>query len=242
MIKRKVNILIALIFISILMLIIDSLYETDNNKIVKTVNDVINIENTEELIAINKVKELQNYYNNNDIIGTITIDGIDNFYYPIVQAKDNDYYLKHNYYKEYDKYGSIYADYRTSLDNSKKILIYGHSSRKIDVPFNKLENYYQEGYYNNYKYITLETLNNTYRYEIFSVYVETNDFTYMNINFDSKEDWYSHIVTLKNKSLYKTNIELNKDDDILILQTCSKNPNYQKYSKKYLLIVSRRVK
>lgn len=243
MIKRKVNILTALIFISILMLIIDSFYELNNNdKVVKTVNDIINIENTEELITINKVKELQNYYNNKDIIGTITIDSLDNFNYPIVQAKDNDYYLKHNYYKAYDSYGAIYADYRINLDTSKKILIYGHSSKKKDVPFNILENYYNEDYYNNNKYITLETSDNIYRYEIFSVYVETKDFTYMNINFDSKEEWFTHIQNLKNKSLYKTNIELNINDDILILQTCSKNSNYQKYSKKYLLIVSRRVK
>ena len=89
-------------------------------------------------------------------------------------------------YKKYDSYGAIYADYRSDLDNSKKILIYGHSSSKKEVPFNILENYENKDYYNKNKYITLETKTNTYRYEIFSVYIETSDFTYMNINFDNK--------------------------------------------------------
>ena len=63
----------------------------------------------------------------------------------------------------------------------------------------------------------------------------------MNINFDTDDDWYSHLLKLQNKSIYLTNTDLTKEDEILILQTCSNHPNYQKYSKKYLLIVSRRV-
>ena len=74
------------------------------------------------------------------------------------------------------------------------------------------------------------------------MYVETSDFTYMNMNFDNDELWYRHILGLKNKSIYSTDVELSGDDEILILQTCSRSSDYKKYSKKYLLIVSRRVK
>ena len=95
--------------------------------------------------------------------------------------------------------------------------------------------------YNNHKYITLETKTNKFRYEIFSVFVETNDFTYMNINFNNSKDWYSHILKLQKKSLYKTNVKLKSDDDILIMQTCSNNKNYKNYKNKYLLVISRRV-
>ena len=59
----------------------------------------------------------------------------------------------------------------------------------------------------------------------------------MNLNFGSTNDWYLHILKLQKKSLYKTDVELMQDDDILILQTCSTNPNYRKYSKKYLFII-----
>lgn len=189
----------------------------------------------------NNIEILQEEYGNSDIIATIEINDSD-FKEIVVQSSDNKYYLNHNYKKNYDKLGSIYLDYRINLDNSKKLLIYGHSSSKRSAPFNYLEKYYDEDFYENHKYITINSKNDTYKYEIFSVYVETNDFTYMNLNFDSSKDWYLHLLKLKKKSLYDSDIELNEDDDILILQTCSTNLKYQKYSKKYLLIVSRRVK
>ena len=245
--KKSFKVILSIFFSSVFILVVINYLVTGFEEhapklVVSSANEVINIGSTESKLLETRIKDLQDYYDNQDIKGIISIDGIDNFNYPIVQASDNDYYLNHNYYKEYDAYGSIYADYRVDLDNSNKLLIYGHSSVKREVPFNTLENYYDKNYYNNHKYITLETKTNTYRYEIFSVYVETSDFTYMNMNFSNKEDWYLHLLGLQKKSLYNTDVELNNNDDILIMQTCSTNSNYKKYSKKYLLIVSRRVK
>lgn len=238
---------VFLSFCCILFLIIAINYFTTkfeehaSKMVVSNVNELINIKNTEDRLSVDKIEYLQNYYGNNDVKGIISIDGVDNFSYPVVQTMDNDYYLNHNYYKEYDAYGAIYADYRVDLDSSKKVLIFGHSSSKTNTPFNGLEDYYDEDYYKAHKYITLETKTNVIRYEIFSVYVETSDFTYMNMNFGSAREWYLHILGLQKKSLYQTNVELNDSDNILILQTCSTNSKYSSYSKKYLLIVSRRV-
>ena len=58
----------------------------------------------------------------------------------------------------------------------------------------------------------------------------------MNINFSNDEEWYSHITKLQSKSLYNTDVSLDKSDNILIMQTCSNNPNY-KEKKKYLLVI-----
>lgn len=238
--RKYVSLLIILTLITYFSI---SYFSKNTSKmVVSNVNDTININKTEDKLSINKIKELQEYYGNSDIVGVLSIEGMNEFNYPVAQSRDNDYYLNHDYYKKYDKYGSIYADYRSDLDNSKKTIIYGHSSSKINVPFNILENYENKDYYNKYKYITLETKTNTYRYEIFSVYIETNDFTYMNMDFDNKGNWYAHVLGLQNKSMYSTDIVLDMDEDILILQTCSKNPNYQDSKNKYLLIVSRRVK
>ena len=46
---------------------------------------------------------------------------------------------------------------------------------------------------------------------------------------------------LKSKSMYDTGVEVTKDDEILILQTCSTHKDYHNYQKKYLLIILRRV-
>ena len=241
--KYSIVVFLGLIFVIILF----GIYQFNDREVSPTnqwvvANNDLVINETSDLLEVNRVYALQSEYQNTDIKGIISIENEDDFVYPVAQTSDNDYYLNHTYNETYDSLGAIYADYRINLDTSDKVLIYGHSSTKREVPFNKLEEYYDEEYYQNHKYITLETETNIYKYEIFSVYVETFDFIYMNIMFDTKNDWYRHILGLQNKSMYDTNVKLSSDDDILILQTCSNNPKYQKYSKKYLLIVSRRVK
>ena len=75
------------------------------------------------LTKINNVKNLQDKYQNTDIKGILSIDK-EELQYPVVQTLDNNYYLNHNYYKENDKLGSIYLDYRVDLNKSQKILRY----------------------------------------------------------------------------------------------------------------------
>lgn len=219
----------------------------------KNINQKLNLpQNETNLIATeieskptininNNIINLKKEYNNSEIVGAITMQNNNDFSYPIAQTGDNKYYLSHDYYQNQNAYGAIYADYRVNLDNSKKILIFGHSSYKGNMPFNELEKYEKKNYYDNHQNIIIETENATHTYTIFSVYIETNDFTYMNINFNSEESWYEHIKKLKQKSFYDTNIEIKPTDDILILQTCSNNKNYANYQKKYLLVVAKKI-
>lgn len=245
MVKRinKKNLLLVLLTTIILSLTLNFYISNSSteDKIVDNYESVITETNIIE--ENNIVDELRNNYNNNDVVGVIKIDDTD-INEPVLKGEDNNYYLTHTITKEYDKYGSIYMDYRTDLNNSKKILIFGHNSSyytKEKVPFKELENYYEENYYKNHKYITLILDKEIRTYEIFSIYVETSDFTYMNMKFENQETWYNHLLNLKNKSLYNTNIDITEDDEILILQTCSTNKNYSNYEKKYLLIISKRI-
>ena len=107
----------------------------------------INASETKEeelaLVATNSLEEnaiqsLKQEYQNEDIKAILSIENSD-FYYPVVQSTDNDYYLTHNYQKEINALGAIYADYRINLENTNKILIYGHSSTKNQAPFNILQ-------------------------------------------------------------------------------------------------------
>ena len=194
----------------------------------------------ENIDTINIIEKLQKDYNNKDIIALLNVSN--EIEEPIAQSIDNKYYLNHNLNKEDDKYGTTYMDYRIDLNKSKKILIFGHSSKYKDTTFNKLEKYYNKDYYENNKYIKLTTNDDIRTYKIFSVYIETSDWTYMNLNFNNDEDWYNHLKKLKSKSLYDTETNITKDDEILILQTCSNKEDYQKYKKKYLLIIAKKEK
>ena len=187
----------------------------------------------------NEVLNLREYYGNNEIVGKINIPGT-GINEAIVRHSDNDYYLHHDNYGRYEINGSIFLDYRLNLD-SRKVLIYGHSSVYDDIPFNELEKYYDKSFYDSHKYIRVVTLDNEYEYEIFSVYVETSNFTYMNLKINN--DLYNkYLKEYKNKSLYDTGVEVNDNDELIILQTCSNSSEYIKYKKKYLLVIARKVK
>lgn len=213
------------------MLSINIKYELENENILINQSEDYN----------KKILELKNQYNNNDIVGILKLNN-KSIEIPLVQTKDNDYYLKHSIYKKESNLGATFLDYRININSSKKILIYGHSSINDKIPFNILENYYDKKYYDDNKYIYLSSEKEEKIYEIFSVYIETSDFSYMNINFINDEEFLYHIKRLKNKSMYEIDVDLTKEDEIIILQTCSNNKNYINYEKKYLLIIARRIK
>lgn len=186
------------------------------------------------------INNLKSKYNNEDIIGILEFLSSEKSF-PIVKTSDNNYYLTHNIKKEENRKGAIFLDYRLDIENDKKLIIYGHSSSSLRMPFNFLKNYYNENYLNKNKYIDIVTKVGRKRYEIFSVYVEVLDFSYMKIDFESDKEYLFHIENLKNKSIYDIDTSLKKEDEILILQTCSFDEVYENYKNKYLLIIGRRI-
>lgn len=234
----KIVILVLCIIICILLYInfknqnTSYLYVGEIDKIEDNVDDLDYYKN-----IINSARKK---YNNNDVVGILEINNTD-YIVPVIQGDDNKYYLKHTPYGEKSSMGSVYLDYRVDIDSSKKLLIYGHNSSNVDMPFKILEEFYDRDYYDNHKYVEVTTSNMKKKYEIFSVFVETSDFSYMDITFDNDDEYLNHINNLKSKSMYDTGVALSKDDEILILQTCSEHPDYRNYQKKYLLIVLRRV-
>lgn len=240
---NKHYIIIILFVMLIISIITFNIYKYNNtlkNKIINSntieVNHEINKINYEE--ELNKVRSK---YNNNDIVGILS-NSLDTLNEIVMQSTDNDYYLEHTLYHEYNWRGQTFLDYRNDINNSDKLIIYGHNSNYYNLPFKVLENYYDKSYYDENKYLYLQTNLNKYKYEIFSVYVEVSDWDYYNkMKFNTKNEYYNHILKLKNKSMYDTNVLVNSDDKILIIQTCSTKKEYSNYENKFLLIIAKRV-
>ena len=202
------------------------------------IDEPVKYENTAEKEIIDNYKKK---YNNKEIVGEISI--LDSDYKKvIVQHNNNDYYLNHTESKKSSFMGAIFLDYRVNIDSSKKLLIFGHNSSKVEMPFKILDNYYDYKYYQEHPYIQIVTNKETRLFKIYSVYVEVKDFDYMKTDFKNDEDWYNHISKFKNKSLYDTGVEVNKEDNILILQTCSTHKDYKNYKDKFLLVIAKEVK
>jgi len=102
---------------------------------------------------------------NSDIVGWLEIEGT-NINYPILQGKDNDYYLTHNYKGEKIYGGSLFLDkdYDFSIP-STNLLIYGHRNEK-GLMFEDLIKYQDEEFYKKHTKIRFTTENEDYEYEI----------------------------------------------------------------------------
>ena len=182
-----------------------------------------------------KYQTLKKNYTNPDIVGFIEIPDL--LLEPVVQTSDNDFYLNHNIDKKKDINGAIFLDYRINIDDSNKIIIYGHSNPELTLPFAKLANYSNKSFFDKHPNIYLYTENKTYIFSIFSSYIETHDFDYLNIKSFNGLSWLAHLQKLKNKSNYETNVEVTEDKTVIILQTCSFNENYQNETQKYHLVM-----
>ncbi len=191
------------------------------------------IEDNSTEVKETAIEAYQDSFDNPDIIGKLSIENT-NLNLPIVQSNDNDYYLNHLLDKSKNSLGSVYLDYRNKTTD-RKLIIYGHNSENVYTEFNMLENYINLSYYKNHSIINFETENANYQYKIFSVYIATDDYQHVNLNY-STEDYAKHLTWLKNESLYDTDVEVNTYDNIIVLQTCYYNPQDS-----YLIVVGKKV-
>ena len=158
---------------------------------------------------------------NSDTVGYIKVNNT-NIDYVVVQTKDNNYYLNHNFNKEKNRAGWIFLDYRNKLDGSdKNTIIYGHNMKDGSM-FETLSNVLQKWWYedsNNY-IVTFTTEEKTFMYQVFSTYDIKNEDYYIKTKFNSDNDYEKFLKTIKSRSNHDYGIELTKDDTILTLSSC----------------------
>lgn len=239
--KRILLVLFLIVATFINIYTVPTLWSTNKKTYLVDERVIAKIDTTElEEQRKNVIEELRNEYNNDDIVGVLTIDNAD-YSTVVTQTKDNSYYLNHSAYKEKDRLGTPFLDYRLDINASRKLLIFAHNSKYRSMPFEILENYYDESYYKDHQYITVTTTEGEKKYQIFSVYVEVEDFDYYDINYPSNKAWLKHLTKLKNNSIYDTGVEINENDNIIILQTCSTLSKYSSYKHKFLVVIGKQV-
>ena len=175
-----------------------------------------------EQIRLEKKNENNNnlYDKYEDYRGWIKVDNT-NIDYPIVQGKDNSFYLDKDINKNYVSSGSIFMNYLNNGFNDENTVLFGHHMRNKTM-FAQLTKFKDKDFFNQNNLIKIEDENNTYTYEVFSVYVaDLNNKDYLKVNFNNEQDKENYINYIKNRSLYKKDIEVNSSDDIITLYTCS---------------------
>lgn len=193
-------------------------------------------EEPEFKIDFNELKKI-----NSDIVGWIVIDETQ-INYPIVQSKDNSYYLNRSYEKKWSGYGSIFMDYRAASDfSSYNTFIYGHHTKNGSM-FGELYKYMDKTFYENHRNFNLYTPTGNYVAQVFSAYVDSTTSDSYIQDFSSQEEFEGYIKLVKGKSLYDTDVEFDySKDKIITLYSCSHNSNRQKTDRYFIHAVLKSV-
>ena len=159
---------------------------------------------------------------NNETVAWLKVNNT-NVNYSVVQTNDNEYYLKHDFNKNSNIGGWIFADFRDDFTYfGNNTIIYGHNMINRTM-FGSLIWCQKESWYTNVdnQYIKLSTPASNTIWKIFSIYQIKPEVYYLKTYFETTEEHQEFLDTLKNRSVYNFNEEVTSNDKILTLSTCT---------------------
>lgn len=183
--------------------------------------------------------------------GDDLFDGaIDN---PVVQTTNDSFYLKHNFFKESDKSGTLFFDHRndlTATSQDRNLIIYGHNLPS-GLMFSKF-NLLMSGDVNRGKRLTTLTLNTAYgektTYKVIAVLLtnakntEGPPFHYRRIDFADDEEFLEYVAEIRRRSLYDYNdVDVQAGDKLLTLSACT-NKRDAHFMDGRAVVIARRVR
>ena len=193
-----------------------------------------NEEASEKELSLSLLKQT-----NNDIVGILEFDNRV-IYEPIVQAPDNDYYVRKNINKEYANAGIPFVSADGNID-SKNVVIYGHSSKWNNIIFTPLMNYVNQSYYKEHSTFQFITETETRTYQIFAVLnIDLNSLDdsleFTQASWDSNNAFNAFISDSINRELYKTSVTVDSEDKIMTLVTCDTRDN-----NKRIIVIAKKI-
>ena len=179
---------------------------------------------------------------NSDFIGWISIDGT-NLDFPVMYAPTNkDFYLRHDFNKEYSIYGVPYLDEKTTLGanaESDNLIIYGHNM-KTGTIFGCLTGYKKVDYHQQHPYIEFDTVYGDAQYEVFAAFaidvVNDTSFVYNQYVDMDEESYNAYVEEVCRRSDVDTGIRPAYGEQMLTLSTCEYSTDNGRF-----VVVARRV-
>jgi sortase B len=166
------------------------------------------------------------YDENHDVKGWITIPSTV-INYPVVEAKDNSFYLTNGFDKTPDHYGALFLDFRDSVKPmSQNLIIYGHDMQDGQM-FKALRKYEEASFYNTSPVITFDTIYGEQKWKIFAGFIANTVpsqgyvFNYLITDFGTQDDFMSYVNEAKARSIFSTGVDVQPGDTILTLSTCT---------------------
>ena len=158
---------------------------------------------------------------NPEIIGWITVPGAD-ISYPVVQGKDDEYYLNHSITGEKDPFGAVFLGFH----NNKNFLeshsfLYGHNMEG-NMMFANLNRYESPEFLEQCPEFYVITPKRKFCYEIFSVEQAVEDSISFRYGYELESDTYrKQLEILKENSIYNTGVTPDAGNTMVTLVTCN---------------------
>lgn len=168
------------------------------------------------------------YARNQDLVGWLKIENtkVD---FPIVQTKDNDYYLHRSFDKHETKYGNPFMDHSNSiLPLNRNTVLYGHHMKTGNQVFTDLTKYRDVEQFKKTPTIQFSTLYADYTWKIYGVFLTNSRpsddngyvFNYIFKDLNSDESFMKYMQAIDERKLYDTGVDIKPTDKILTLSTC----------------------
>jgi sortase B len=152
-------------------------------------------------------------------------------YVVLQSAKNNpEYYLFKDFFGDYYKAGSLFLDYRSSVERpSQNFVIHGHNM--ISTPekmFHYIKFYKDVSYYKKHPIISFDTIYEEADYKVFAIIKTTPKankdyfFEYRQSSFKDSSDFLNFVYQVRIRSLITVgDVDINEKDSLLTLSTCS---------------------
>ena len=186
--------------------------ETDAEGVEEEVTKVAFKVDFDSLLAINE-----------DVIGWIHFDEPATISYPIMQAADNDYYLKHSLEKKYLSAGSIFMDYQNDSDfKDENTVIYGHNMKNGSM-FGQLKKFKNKEFCKSNPYFYINTVDGReITYQIFAVKLVGDTSSTYDKFYADKDEFQQYLNDIYKNAVYtSSDVSVSTDDRIVTLSTCT---------------------
>jgi sortase B len=157
---------------------------------------------------------------NEDIVGWIQVTGskVD---YPVLQARNNDYYLRRNALKEYAIHGSIFMDATSDASANKlQTVIYGHNMKDGSM-FGSLSQLKKIEAFEKNPQVIYEYPGGKSTWDIFSVYIYKGGDRFFEFEFASQAEFGRYVQECAERNMHGAQELSEIPARILTLVTCT---------------------
>lgn len=162
---------------------------------------------------------------NSDVTGWILIPDTE-LSYPLVQGKDNQYYLNHNWKKEQSGGGAVFLESTCAADLSGfHTIVYAHRMRG-GAMFGTLKYYDSPDYWREHPSVYVVTGNGVSRYDVFSAHEVGIQETVYRLDIETRHLEEELIRYCLEGTAFDTGIIPTADDQIITLSTCTQSGGY----------------